>query len=84
MLFFVFFIRAIFLKMNEADIKIANLDRKIERLRHEWLKAETDVDRNLIERRAKLLILAKQTIEKRKQQVSRPDIYEVAKNIFSS
>jgi len=70
--------------MNEADIKIVNLDRKIERLRHEWLKAETDVDRSLIERRAKLLILAKQAIKKHKQQVSRPDIYEVAKAIFSS
>jgi len=81
---FCFFNRAIFLKMNEADIKIASLDRKIEHLRHEWLKAETDVDRNLIERRAKLLILAKQAIEKHKQQASKPDTYEVAKNIFSS
>lgn len=63
--------------------KIASLDQKIDRLRHEWLKAETDVDRNLIERRAKLLILAKQAIE-RKQQTSKPDIYEVAKAIFSS
>jgi len=70
--------------MNEADIKIASLDRKIEHLRHEWLKAETDVDRNLIERRAKLLILVKQTIEKRKRQAPRPDIYEIAKDVFSS
>ncbi len=69
--------------MNEDDNKIASLDRKIERLRHEWLKAETDVDRSLIERRAKLLILAKQAIE-RKQQASKSDIYEVAKAIFSS
>ena len=69
--------------MDEADRKIAIIDRKIERLRHEWLKAETDVDRSLIERRAKLLILAKQAIE-RKQKESRPDIYDVAKAIFSS
>lgn len=64
--------------MDETDYKIASLERKIESLRQQWLKAETDVDRRLIEKRAKLLIWAKEKIEAKKTP------YETMKRILGN
>lgn len=61
---------------------IQEIEAKLDFLRQQWLKAETDVDRSIIEKRAKLLIWAKEKIQKKQQKV-KPDLYEQAKKIFS-
>lgn len=62
---------------------IEDIEAKLDLLRHEWLKAETDIDRSVIEKRAKLLIWAKEKIQDKRPK-AKPDLYEVAKKIFST